>query len=74
MFTGGFRPGQTTSMCPRSGGYGLLFEVQNLGNREFDLPDGDCYKHLTDEIFACSHGGESTINGEWRFRADPGNC
>jgi hypothetical protein len=42
--------------------------VENLNNREgFDLGNDDCYNRLTDEIFACEHGGDSTISG-WRFR------
>lgn len=33
----------------------------------FDLGDSDCVTRLNNEIFACSHGGESTVAG-WRFR------
>lgn len=70
MFTGNFAPRQTKSMCPRSGSknLGLLFEVQNLNtNTGFDLGNDDCYKRLTNEIFGCGKGGESTVAG-WRFR------
>ncbi|CAK1360622.1 hypothetical protein CB0940_06643 [Cercospora beticola] len=76
MFTGYFQPRQTKSMCPRSGSrnLGLLFEVQNLNaNAGFDLGDNDCYERLTNEIFGCGKGGESTVAG-WRFKADPGAC
>ncbi|KAH8585292.1 hypothetical protein B0O99DRAFT_696679 [Bisporella sp. PMI_857] len=73
MFTGYYSPGQTKAMCPRDGGIGLVFEVQNLNNDGFDLGDDDCLLRLKNEILACSHGGESTVAG-WRFRADPGNC
>lgn len=70
MFTGWYAPRQTKSMCPRSGGksLGLLFEVQNLNTGAgFDLGDDDCYQRLTNEIFGCGNGGESTVSG-WRFR------
>ena len=70
MFTGGYAPSQTKSMCPRSGprSLGLVFEVQNLNSQTgFDLGDDDCYTRLTNEIFGCSMGGESRIAG-WRFR------
>lgn len=70
MFTGNFAPRQTKSMCPRSGSknLGLLFEVQNLNtNTGFDLGNDDCYQRLTNEIFGCGQGGESTVAG-WRFR------
>ncbi|SMQ53988.1 unnamed protein product [Zymoseptoria tritici ST99CH_1A5] len=76
MFTGGWAPLQTKSMCPhaKSNNLGLLFEIENQNTREgFDLKDDDCYNRLTDEIFACEHGGDSSVAG-WRVRADPGNC
>ncbi|KAK4631959.1 hypothetical protein CLAFUW4_02591 [Fulvia fulva] len=76
MFTGWYAARQTKSMCPRasSNNMGLLFEVQNLNsNTGFDLGDDDCYNRLTNEIFGCGQGGESTVSG-WRFRADPGAC
>ncbi|KAF2208057.1 hypothetical protein CERZMDRAFT_91650 [Cercospora zeae-maydis SCOH1-5] len=74
MFTGYFAARQTKSMCPRSGGKGLLFEVQNMNtNTGFDLGNDDCYNRLSNEIFGCVWGGQSEVSG-WRFRADPGNC
>lgn len=68
MFTGNFNPRQTKSMCPRDGGLGYLFEVQNLNDHQgFDLGNDDCYNRLNNEIFGCSQGGQSTVSG-WRFR------
>jgi len=69
MFTGGYSRGQTKSMCPRSGGKGLLFEVQNLTPNEgnSDLSNSECTLRLENEINGCEKGGESTVNG-WRFR------
>ncbi|CVK96087.1 hypothetical protein LB506_009116 [Fusarium annulatum] len=73
MFSGQFRPGQTKSMCPRSGQVGLVFEVQNQWDQTLDLNNDDCYTRLKNEIYGCDRGGESTVS-KWRFRADPGNC
>ncbi|KAK6004632.1 hypothetical protein QM012_008494 [Aureobasidium pullulans] len=74
MFTGNYDPRQLKAMCPRSGNMGLEFVVQNLNtNTGFDLGDDDCYNRLSNEIFGCDHGGESTISG-WFFRARPGTC
>lgn len=69
MFTGGYERMQTKSMCPRSGGKGLLFEVQNLTPNEgsSDLSNAECTLRLENEINGCDKGGESTVNG-WRFR------
>jgi hypothetical protein len=68
MFTGNFNPGQTKSMCPKSGSLGTLFEVQNQNpNQGFDLGDDDCVKRLYSEIDSCHWGGESSYSG-WRFR------
>jgi hypothetical protein len=68
MFTGNFAPGQTKSMCPKSGSLGTLFEVQNQNtNQGFDLGDDDCIKRLYSEIDSCNWGGESSYSG-WRFR------
>ncbi|KJX93409.1 hypothetical protein TI39_contig4321g00008 [Zymoseptoria brevis] len=76
MFTGGWEPLQKKSMCPHAGSnnLGLFFEIENQNSREgFDLNNDDCYNRLTDEIFGCQHGGESSVAG-WRVRADPGAC
>ncbi|KAK4187634.1 septin [Podospora australis] len=73
MFTGNYAAGQTKSMCPKSGGKGLLFQVQNMGGGTADLDNQECYNRLTNEIFGCGRGGE-TVFGGWRYRADPGNC
>ena len=68
MFTGNFDPRQLKAMCPLSGNLGLEFVVQNLNtNTGFDLGNEDCYERLNNEIFACEHGGESTVSG-WYFR------
>jgi hypothetical protein len=68
MFTGNYAPLQLKSMCPRSGGLGVEFVVQNQ-NREvgFDLGDDDCSSKLNGEIFNCEHGGEIVVAG-WYFR------
>jgi hypothetical protein len=68
MFTGDYAPRQLKAMCPRDGGLGLEFVVQNLNTQVgFDLGDDDCYERLTNEIFGCEHGGASTVAG-WYFR------
>ena len=72
MFTGGFAPGQTKSMCPKSKHKfdrpNTLFQVQNQNTKEsFDLNDDDCYNSLLSEIEKCHGGGESSYYG-WRFR------
>lgn len=68
MFTRDYAPRQLKAMCPRSGGVGLEFVVQNLNaGVGFDLGNDDCYNRLNGEIFDCEHGGESTISG-WFFR------
>jgi hypothetical protein len=72
MFTGGFAPGETKMMCPKSKyGYehpNTLFQVQNQNpNESFDLNDDDCYNSLLSEIEKCWAGGESAYSG-WRFR------
>ncbi|CAD0092125.1 unnamed protein product, partial [Aureobasidium vineae] len=74
MFTGNYDPRQLKAMCPRSGNMGIEFVVQNLNTDVgFDLGDDDCYERLTNEVFNCEHGGESTISG-WFFLARPGTC
>jgi hypothetical protein len=68
MFTGNYEPRQLKAMCPDSGSLGLEFVVQNLNTEVgFDLGDDDCSERLNNEIFACEHGGESTVAG-WFFR------
>jgi hypothetical protein len=71
MFTGGFAPGQTKWMCPKSKYTNLgktKFEVQNQNTKQsFDLGDDDCYNSLRSEIEKCQWGGESSYAG-WRFR------
>lgn len=68
MFTGYYAPRQMKSMCPQSGGTGLVFDVQNQNTEVgFDLGDDDCYYRLSNEIFGCEHGGASVVAG-WYFR------
>ena len=70
MFTGGFAPGQTKWMCPKSKNtkWGTKFEVQNQNpSQSFDLGDDDCYNSLLSEIRNCQWGGQSSYAG-WRFK------
>jgi hypothetical protein len=66
MSTGGYSPGQTKWMCPKSKYTNLgntKFEVQNQNTKQsFDLGD-DCYNGLVSEIEKCKWGGELSYAG-----------